>query len=478
MNIVIVGGGTAGWIAAYSIIKSQKGKHKVTLIESSQLGIIGAGEASTGKMLDLLNGVFFKTKDKINITDFMEKTDSINKMVIRYENWSGAGSKYIVPVATSVTDYKENDYIYKYVISKFGNENVHLSSKDGIAYEANKYNELLAFHFDAHKVGTYFKNLCGDEVFSIDAIINDVEVLPNGDIKTITLNNGQKIEGDFFFDCSGFSKVLMKKLNVGWTSCKEYLPLNTAMPFLVQYEDNEEVIPETKATALSSGWVWNIPLKTRRGCGYVFDNNFITHDQAKEEVEKYLGREITPIKFINFDSGYSDKFWQNNVVCLGLSSSFFEPLQATSIHNTIHQLFLFIDYFLFDTIETTMDPYNMYLYNKHIESIMKSSMNLISLNYQGRRRDSEFWKYVTDNEISTDKIKSLKEIQKYRFLVENDIDQPDGGHWFGLIQYNMAGLYLVSKDMAHSDLINSNMYDFAEKEWQKYHRVFSYKKKT
>jgi tryptophan halogenase len=476
MDIVIVGGGTAGWIAAYSIIKSQKGKHKVTLIESSQIGIIGAGEGSTGQMLNLLNGAFFKTKDRVNISDFMQKTDAVNKMAIKYENWSGNGSSYVAPVETSVGDKKENDYIYKYVISKFGNNNIHLSSRDGIYYDAQKYDEILAFHFDAHKVGEYFKNLCGNEVKTIDGTISDVIVSSNGNVENVMLDSGQLIEGDFFFDCSGFNRVLMKKLNVGWKSCKEYLSVNTAMPFLIQYKDNEKIIPETKATSLSAGWVWNIPLTTRRGCGYVFDSNFITKDQAKEEVEKYLGHEINPIKFINFDSGYSNKFWENNVICLGLSSSFFEPLQATSIHNTIFQLLLFIDYFMFDTIESTINPHSIYSYNRYVESVMTSSLNLISLNYQGKRRDSDFWRYITDNEITTDKIKSLKEIQKTRFLVESDIDQPDGGHGFGLIKYNMAGLNLVSREMAYNDLVNNNMYDFAEKEWQKYYKAFSYKK--
>lgn len=476
MDIVIVGGGTAGWIAAYAIIKSQKGKHKVTLIESSQIGIIGAGEGSTGQMLKLLNGGFFKDKDHIDIDDFMEKTDSTNKMGIKYENWSNPNSSYFAPIATSLTEHKENDYIFKYVISKFGPENVHLSSRNGIEYEAKKYSEIMSFHFDAHKVGEYFKKKCDNEVKSIDAIVNEINVGSDGNIKSLRLNNQQIIEGDFFIDCSGFSRILMKKLNVGWISCKEYLPIDTAMPFIIKYKENEEIIPETKATSLSSGWLWNIPLKTRRGCGYVFDSNFLTHDQAKNEIENFLGHDIEPIKIIKFDSGYSEEFWKNNVIAIGLSSSFFEPLQATSIHNTILQIFNFINNYLFDNIDMTTNQKNVKLYNDYVNKIMISSLNLISLNYQGKRYDSDFWKYILDNDIATNKVKEYKEIQKTRFLIKDDIPFPHGGHNLGLINYNLCGLKLIPKNMAFDSLQKDNMYSFAEKEWQKYYRAFSYKK--
>lgn len=479
MNIVIVGGGTAGWIAAYMIANSFPQKHKITLVESSKIGIIGAGEGSTGQMVKLLQGGFFPKKDKsvyksVDVNDFMKKTDSVNKMGIKYENWSEQGSSYFAPIAVSVTDHLEDDYIFKYVVSKFGGGKVHLSSKNGIEFESKKYDELMSFHFDAHKVGAYFKHLCGDNVISIDAIVNDAMIDSNQNINSIQLDTGQIIEGDFFIDCSGFHRTLMKKLDVGWISCQKYLPVNTAMPFLIQHKINEEVIPETKATALSAGWMWNIPLKTRRGCGYVFDDNFISNDQAQKEVEKYLGQEIDPIKFIKFDSGYSSYFWKNNVLCLGLSSSFFEPLQATSIHNTILQISDFIDNYLFDNIEITINQDNINKYNEYIESVMTSSLNLISLNYQGGRKDTDFWKSIILEEKVTDEIRNVVKKYKTGFPKRKDINT--AGHGFGLIQYNAAGLNLVSSKLAYQDLVNSGMYNHAEKEYDRYYRAFSYKK--
>jgi tryptophan halogenase len=479
MNIVIVGGGTAGWIAAYMIANSFPQKHKITIVESSKIGIIGAGEGSTGQMLKLLQGGFFPKKDKnfyksVDINDFMQKTDSVNKMGIKYENWSDSGSSYFSPISLSVTDHLEDDYIFKYVVSKFGGSKVHLSSKNGIEFESKKYNELMSFHFDAHKVGAYFKYLCGNNVTSIDAIVNDAMVDSNQNIKSIKLDTGQIIEADFFIDCSGFYRILMKKLHVEWISCQKYLPVNTAMPFLIQHKVNEEIIPETKATALSAGWMWNIPLKTRRGCGYVFDDNFISNDQAQKEVEKYLGQEIDPIKFIKFDSGYSSYFWKNNVLCLGLSSSFFEPLQATSIHNTILQINDFINNYLFDEIGITINQDNINKYNEYIKLIMTGSLNLISLNYQGGRKDTDFWKSIILEEKVTEETKEVVKKYKTRFPKSSDINTR--GHGFGLIQYNAAGLGLVSSQLAYQELVKNNMYDFAKKEYAKYYKAFSYKK--
>lgn len=473
MNIVIVGGGTAGWISAYMIANSLSQNHKITLIESSKIGIIGAGEGSTGQLIKLLHGGFFP--NDINIDDFIEKTDAVNKMGIRYNDWSKIGSSFFSPIATSVTDHLEDDYIFKYVIHKFGGQMAHLSSKNGIEFEAKKYDELMSFHFDAHKVGLYFKSLCINKVTTIDGIIDDVLVDSNENVKSIKLDTGQIIEADFFIDCSGFNRVLMKKLNVGWTSCQKYLSVNTAMPFLIQYKENEELIPETKATALSSGWVWDIPLKTRRGCGYVFDDNFITHDQAQKEVEDYLGQGINPIKFIKFDSGYSNDFWKNNVLCIGLSSSFFEPLQATSIHNTILQVSEFVDNYLFNDVKTTVNQNNIKKYNKHIELIMLSSLNLISLNYQGKRADSDFWKSVIFENKVTDEVKYV--IQKYKTEFAKQIDINTKGHGLGIINIVAAGLNLISPDLAYQDLIKNNMYEFAEKEYARYYKAFSYKKR-
>jgi tryptophan halogenase len=210
----------------------------------------------------------------------------------------------------------------------------------------------------------------------------------------IFLEDGYEIISDLFIDCSGFSRVLMNKIKSNWVSKKDVLPMDTAMPFLINYSEGERVMPETTSTALSSGWMWDIPLYTRRGCGYVFDSSFISKEDAQKEVESYLGREINPIKFIYFDGGYSSDFWKNNVICLGLASSFVEPLEATSIHNTIIQISIFVDQFLDVSPESTFIPVKQNIYNKLMKLLMDLTVDFISLHYQGGKKDSEFWRHI------------------------------------------------------------------------------------
>jgi flavin-dependent dehydrogenase len=474
MNIVIVGGGTAGWIAAYYITMSQPNKHNITLIESSKIGIINAGEGSTGGFVSLLQGKFAK-KNKVNIEDFMLKTDATKKLGIRHTNWSKNKSSYFAPGDFSVTGLKDNDYIFKYVLSKFDNKKTHLASKIGIEYE-NERATSFAYHFDATKVGQYFKEMCGDDVSSIDAVVSQINVNSSGMIDSVRLDNEVEIKGDFFIDCSGFSKILMNKLNVKWKSYKDYLTVNTAMPFIIKYKKDEKINPETSATALSSGWMWNIPLKTRRGCGYVFDNNFISEDEAKKEVEKELKQEIEPIKFLNFDTGCLELFWKNNVIALGLASSFVEPLEATSIHNTIVQIAIFVNQYLHDDLQSTISEHSINSYNNEIMLMMDETMDWISIHYQGGREDSEFWKNIKYNNIITDKASEILKIYQHNMPKHDSFSLTGSTFVLPLLNWNLAGINKIPKDLITKELIDTDMYNFAEKEFNKYYKSFSYKK--
>ena len=467
MNIVIVGGGTAGWIAAYYISKSQPRKHNITVIESSKIGIIGAGEGSTGSMIDLLNGSFFN--HKVDILDFMKKTDATYKMGIRHQNWSPIVKEYFAPLDVSPTGYTLDDYILKYGLNKHGNSNIHLCSKIGIEYELKKYSPY-ALHFDGHKVGKYFKDVClTDGVVCVDTEINDV-VVENNNITSVITSNQEKITGDFFIDCTGFSRILMKKLGVEWQSYSDVLSVNTAMPFILKYEEDEEIIPETKATALSAGWMWNIPLSTRRGCGYVFDNRYISKEEAKLEVENYLQKEITPIKWISFDSGHSKEFWKNNVLCLGLASSFVEPLEATSIHNTIIQTAIFADEFLNENKDCTLKDVNQKMYNERILLLNRLTIDFISLHYQGGRDDTEFWADIKKKNKCTEYAKKIVSLTKDHVPGMILHEGMYGSFSLPLANWNLAGMGLINKNIAYQNLIDKNKLELAEEHYNNFYQ--------
>ena len=474
MNIVIVGGGTAGWISAFFIAKAQPNKHKITVIESSKIGIIGAGEGSTGSMIDLLNGSFFDFK--VDLKDFIDKTDATFKMGIRHENWSPHMDSYFAPLDASPTGYTLDDYIFKHVLCNQDRKNIHLASEIGIKYENKNYSTPYALHFDGHKVGKYFKSLClADNIEFIDSVVEDVNLDTTGNIQSLTLED-RVLDGDFFIDCTGFSRILMKKLGVGWKSYDDILSLNTAMPFLINYKEGEKIIPETKATALSSGWMWNIPLSTRRGCGYVFDSRYISKEDAKKEVETYLGRSVEPIKWIEFTSGHSETFWKNNALCLGLASSFVEPLEATSIHNTIIQTAIFVKEFLELDKEKTISNINQTVYNERITFLNKLTIDFISLHYQGGRDDTPFWKNIKDNEKFTVTAKKIFKLAKHRIPGYVDIEGMYGSYSMPLVNWIYAGMGIYNLEQAERDLNRFDNILGAKIQYEKFYNQISHTK--
>jgi hypothetical protein len=470
MRITIVGGGTAGWIAAFFIANSQPNQHKITMVESSKIGIIGAGEGSTGTLNNLLNGFYFKYK--CNIDKFIEETDSFPKMGIKHNNWSIKGDSYFAPLDFSPTAFSPNDYIFKYIFSNYGKEKMHLASEIGINFERKNY-RYDAFHFDGHKVGNFFKNECKkDNIKIYDSVVKNVNFDIDGNIKSIILEDGYELESDLFIDCSGFSRVLMKKIGSSWISKKDVLPMNTAMPFLLNYSEEEKnnVLPVTQATALSSGWMWDIPLSTRRGCGYVFDKNFISIDDAQKEIETFLGKEIQPIKIIDFEAGYSSHFWKNNVLCLGLSSSFVEPLEATSIHNTIIQTYIFVNEFLDTTKENTNLKIKQSIYNKRITFLNELTVDFISLHYQGGKENTEFWRHIKNDKIITELASSILEQAKYKIPGYTTMEGMFGSFSIPLANWNLAGMDLIKKEMAKKELSRDSRFLDAQQEYDIFYK--------
>jgi tryptophan halogenase len=227
------------------------------------------------------------------------------------------------------------------------------------------------------------------------------------------------------------------------------------MPFLINYEPGELPNPYTKATALSSGWMWEIPLATRKGCGYVFDSNFISREDAQKEIEELLGKKITPIKFINFESGRSEVFWKNNVLCLGLASTFVEPLEATSIHTTIIQLLFWVKECLHSEIEKTLHDDNRISYNEKISRLYDLTMDFISFHYQGGISDSPFWKSINDKHIVSRGARVYKNKAKNRIPGFLEINGIIGSPAVALWNWVAAGINVITPDQAFDEIKQS-----------------------
>lgn len=470
MNIVIVGGGTAGWIAALMISKIHGNKHKVTVVESSKIGIVGAGEGSTGLLTDLINGRLgdFGCVQK----DFMLECDATVKLGIKHKDWKNVGHSYYGPLDFGMPDVILNNILYDTPFHKSSLCGYLVDNKKTDFFVTDEHNleshGFHAFHFDAHKVGKYFKKVCGDNVKTIDAEVTDIVLDEEGNVDYIQLDRGEKVKADFFVDCTGFKRIFAEKMGVKWHSYAKNLPVNTAMPFFLDYKAGEEIEPVTTAWAQSSGWMWDIPVLERRGCGYVFDDNFISHEEAQKEIETALGREIEPVRFLKFETGRVETLWKKNVLFLGLAAAFAEPLEATSIHSTIVQIQGFVVNFLKATREQTCNHGSMSMYNNRMAKMYDDFKDFLVLHYMTQRNDTPFWKWINTRETMSDRAKEVIEISKVRLLMQNDYaDYYYGSAEYALFNWILCGLGYMTKETAKKELTYQEARESAKLNWEK-----------
>jgi tryptophan halogenase len=361
-NVYIIGGGTAGWLTALVVNKFWENT-KLTVIESSKIGILGAGEGSTpnfGQMLNLLG---------INQKEFYTKTGATVKTGLNFVNWTldGRNPKHMFVINPDKT----------------------------VAHPK-------AYHFDGKLVGQYFKEIATQR--GVNIIDGEVDKIENTHeiINTIILNDNQRIENvDFVFDCSGFAKIVIDKVhNEKWISYSEYLSLNKGIAFFLPQENNYKFTDKTYThmVSMKCGWMWQAPLQHRWGCGYVFNDKFTTIEDAKKEVENYVGKEITIQKVFNFSPGRFERTWIGNSIAIGLSYGFLEPLEATSLMTTIMQLKKLID--------INFDESYSNSYNDFCASTMKQNMIFVRYHYLCERFDTPFWKTSYEMPVPDD-LKSM-----------------------------------------------------------------------
>ncbi len=454
MKIVIVGGGTAGWLAA-AMISVKYPDNEVVVIESSKIGIIGVGESTTGYFTELLLNDLAEELD-LNHDEFIIETGATLKFGIKHKAWTtDIDSHYYGVLEGSPTVSGTPDLMFAYNYSEDPSRIITATHTGHLLYnnlsnlghndEFQKYGH--AMHIDAGLTGKYFakKTLKRKNVKHIDSEIRNCELDEEGFITALTLSNEQTVKGDFFIDCTGFSRALINKLDDRWITYKKHLPVDTAIPFPESYQENEMPVPCTTAWAQKCGWMWQTPLLDRRGNGYVFDSNFITVDRAQEEIETLLGRKINPLKIIKFDTGRKKNAWVKNCMAIGLSYAFVEPLEATSIHTTIVQIKTFVNEYLRPSIEDTVNPRSVDMFNHRIGRHIDDVVDFLVLHYQGGRTDSEFWRYISSGETRTDFVSNLIETVKHRLPTINDFPRYYGSAGWELYCYILAGLNLIDR---------------------------------
>jgi tryptophan 7-halogenase len=399
-RVVVAGGGTAGWVAAAALARQLGELLDITLVESESIGTVGVGEATipTFRTFHALLG--------IDEREFMRETQASFKLGISFENWARVGDRYIHPFgdigkSTWMADFHHmwllaraegyggdlEDYCFELQAAKAGK--FALPDKGEINY---------AYHLDAGLYAAFLRRKFEPEgVRRIEGKIEQVEQDDeSGFVTALVLESGQRIEGDLFIDCTGFRGVLIEKtLGVGYEDWSQWLPTNSALA--VQTPSTGKILPYTRAIARTAGWQWRIPLQSRVGNGIVFCSDYQDEDEARAELLGNLdGEPLTEPRLIRYLTGRRHKAWEKNVVALGLSSGFLEPLESTSIHLIQIGVTRLIKLFPFEGNFAALAT----RYNAQADTELERVRDFLILHYKlTEREDAPFWRACHDMAI-------------------------------------------------------------------------------
>lgn len=411
MNLCIVGGGTAGWMAAAGLSKKLKNAIKtITLVESEVIGTVGVGEAT------LPHIKLFNEALGIDESAFMKYTEATFKLGIQFCDWGKVGQHYIHPFGDFGQPVNNMDF-YQYWIKL--NQHGAFGTLDEYAYGivAAKNNKFqfpsngqtsiqksfgYAYQFDASLYAKFLRQYSqSNGVRRIEGKVCNVQQDNHtGDIKSISLEDGQIIEADIFIDCSGFRGLLIEQsLESGYQDWSKWLPCNRAVAIPCETADPSNIPPYTRATARTAGWQWRIPLQHRTGNGYVYWSEFISDDEACNFLLKHLdGPALAEPNQLYFTTGRRNHFWKNNVIAIGLSAGFLEPLESTSIHLIQEGITNLIE--LFPQNSTQKNSHERAEYNTRMALQYERIRDFLLLHYVATARDdSGMWRYFRNMEL-------------------------------------------------------------------------------
>jgi len=406
-DIVIVGGGTSGWMAAAVLSKVLKNNYaNITLVESESIGTIGVGEATIPQILTLINML------GIDENEFIRRSNATFKLGIEFKNWSRIGASYIHPFGNYGIPLEGVEFHHFWLRDCERRQAAGLPLIDLETYNLqalaarngkfmrpnNQPNSPLssiayAFHFDTNLVAPLLREIAEAQgVKRIEGrVTNAARNSETGYVEKLTFENGEMIDGQLFIDCSGFRGLLIEgALETGYTEWRKWLPVDRAVA--VPTTRDGEPDSYTRATAHSAGWQWRIPLQHRMGNGHVYCSDFMDEEAATKILfDTVEGAQLASPKHLRFTTGHRKKFWNKNVVAIGLSAGFMEPLESTSIHLAQSGLARLLQLFPRNHISQVDVDY----YNESTIREYEQVRDFLILHYHATTRDdSEFWNYV------------------------------------------------------------------------------------
>lgn len=404
-SILVVGGGSSGWMSAAAFSRYLKGV-KVSVVESNISSPVGVGESTIIPFNQYLDMIGLKDEDwmkqcnatyktSIRFTDFLDKNSGSFEYPFGRggdENsiaaWAHLAAKYNLP-PDSFCEFQSEMYFLAKHNRLTKNENNQM---------AFSFKEDTAYHFDAKLFGEYLRDyVCKPE--SVDHYYDDivsVEKDDDGYVSSVVGSSGQKYSADLYVDCTGFKSVLLEgEMNSKFISSKKWLSNDSALAAHLPYTNKESQLSNvTNCTAIENGWVWNIPLWSRIGTGYVYSSDFVDDDTAAKQFKSHLGVEDIDLRKINIKHGYHQEGWVKNVVGVGLSYAFVEPLESTGLVST----HIMIEHIceLLERRDYNINGFDVDGYNYNAAYAMQGFKQFVALHYKfSSRIDTPYWKYQT-----------------------------------------------------------------------------------
>ena len=400
-NVVIVGGGTAGWMTAAALCKVLQGKVAITVVESDQIGTVGVGEA-TIPMIQRFNQVL-----EIDENEFLRETQGSFKLAIEFVDWGRLGERYMHGFGRFGQDLWTVNF-EQYWLKMFLAGKAPDLAQFSITRAAALKNRFMrarpdmpnspladiahAFHFDASLYAKYLRRYAEARgVQRIEGQVVDATLKGfSGHVDRLLLDGGREVPGDLFVDCSGFRGLLIEQvLQTGYEDWSHYLPCDRALA--VPCASVAPLLPYTRATARTAGWQWRIPLQHRIGNGHVYCSRFISDDEATAQLLSHLdGEALAEPRPLKFTTGMRKKMWQRNVVAVGLSGGFMEPLESTSIHLIQTAIARLITFFP----DQAFSAADIDEYNRQCRFEFEKIRDFLILHYHATTRDdTPFWRH-------------------------------------------------------------------------------------
>ena len=431
-RVVVVGGGSAGWMTAAALVTGLKGRVNVEVVESEEISIVGVGEATFPSIRE------YNQLLGIDETEFLRATNGTYKLGIRFGDWLELGQDYFHTFGHFGNLFGSQTLWAQHrrmgLTEPLGQQCVPtvMAMKGRFVLPNEQAQFKYAYHFDAVRYAAFLRELAIKRgARHTLGRIADVSRRADGGVAALQLDDGRRIEGDLFIDCSGFHALLLgKTLNEPFVDFGHWLPVDGAWACPCE-RTGEELAPYTQATALEGGWAWRIPLQNRTGHGHVFASRFIDVDRAREQLLARLdGKPLAEPRLLRFSTGHRERFWVHNVVAIGLSSGFLEPLESTSIYliqDGISRLMTLL------TAGRPLDGNDRALFNDGAARRFARIRDFIILHYcLTRRRDSALWRHVATMELPETLAFKLELWRRYGVLHQYDEEGFDATSWLAV----------------------------------------------